>query len=249
MSKHIVLPHYATQLLVSLRAAAVALLLAGCHSPSEAPRTSLPPVSEQAELVALDTVRWSADSVTLTFIARDSSAHVRATPSQLTVQSDSDTESVLLYPDWCVDSSQPIYAGIYICDQAWLGFGEATDSLEIRRIVAVLNATVLFKVDGFGLTFRRVKVTFGTVDSVIGRALAFPAVRRAERATVFRWCDVSDILPPPPCPPWKLQGTFPIARSAARPRDGVIELTAGQVLRLRYQQPTGTLLSDTIVAP
>lgn len=172
----------------------------------------------------------------------DSTPHIEWRPTTLRVESDLGYDStVLAVPFTCLE---PNNSGLsFPFNFTWRScnrIGVETDSVLSESQVADLKAIVTgrlveshpFQTVPGAFSIFKVPVGREATAEAVRRAQGFAYVRNAFRISMDPECVRSDILPPPPCPPWFLFVRLPYSRQAS-PGDS-IPVRSGGWVRARY---------------
>ncbi len=204
------------------------------------------------------------DSLALVFIvtARDSTAHLNWWPTHLLVETDRGyREEILLHPWVCLEPSEdrkgedyPLSYDWWSCN--WVGVNNETVLVpnQIEEVEQEIGGRLIFEYELDSKSYQGAQYFF---EVSVGR----PSIQRAiDQISHFDYiqgdiyhptkaprCVLSDVIPPPPCPPWDLSTNLPISFEE-NPGDK-IPVHVGGWVRATYTQPDGTKRSTTLTVP
>jgi len=178
----------------------------------------------------------------------DSTLHRAWQPSQILVESDRGAHRVdLIAPTYCL---LPEGGGLpFPRDFTWwscYGTGINTDRLLTPSRVREIETLIGGRLSEF-LAFQTMPGGFYGFSGVIGEAATAEAQRRlstlSEVTAAYRieqtpFCILSDVVPPPPCPPWELALRIPFSFGPTPGGDTVAVSPTGWV-RVTYTQLNG----------
>jgi hypothetical protein len=189
--------------------------------------------------------------------ARDSTPHAEWRPSQFRLTTDRGFDStMLLVPFTCLEPNDsgmpyPFSFGWLACDLVGVQTSRLLSSDDVLYMERTLSGRLVYSRAFTGMPgavyWFRVPVGVESTAEAVRRASTLDGVTSAFRINQDPECVRSDVVPPPPCPPWTLEAVLPFSY-ASSPRDS-IPVRSGGWVRVSYTDQQGTTWSSEYQVP
>jgi hypothetical protein len=200
---------------------------------------------------------------------KDSTPHLNWLPTSLLVETDQGfSEEIMLIPFACIvpidDSPEefPFDVEWWSCNEININNGEVLTEEQIQEIEKVADARLsveyLFtSMKGGQYIFDLNQIGRSPIQEVIPKIKELPYITPIEdksedwkdvgHKNQFPRCWLSDIIPPPPCPPWYFFKRIRISLEGEK--ENHIPVQEGGWVKASYTLPDGTVKSTTFTIP
>lgn len=196
-------------------------------------------------------------AVVFSVTAQDSTPHLEAFPTRLLVETDRNYRSeVLLVPYACLEPTNsgldfPFNFDWLACDEVGINTNKVLSLAEIgeveRRVEGKLSLQRPFRTMPGGTYIFKTLVGPDAVATALRRIAGLRYVDQAYRPPHTPRCVLSDIVPPPPCPPWLLIRKMKFSHTDAPA--GVLPVSVDGWIRITYTQSNGVVKSTQFHFP
>ncbi|MBD3617518.1 MAG: hypothetical protein HUJ22_13205 [Gracilimonas sp.] len=206
----------------------------------------------------------------LQVVARDSTPHLNWLPTTLLVETDQGfSKEITLVPFACIVPIEnspeefPFNVEWWSCNTININNGKVLTEEQIHKIETVTNAQLsvkyIFKsIEGGQYMFDLYEIGRPAIQQAIQNINQLPFITPIEdekeewgetvgHANQFPRCWLSDIIPPPPCPPWSFFKRIRISLEGEK--ENHIPVQEGGWVKATYTLPDGTVKSTIFTIP
>ncbi len=251
--------------------AALGLSVGTCRSATAPQLPGVPTDPAQLPIVgAPEILRWTAplarpgesrpdSAIAVRITAPDSSFALDWRPTELLLETSAGFHrTILLHPPACLVPNPASGMGFpfnftwWVCDGVGINTSVVLTPERLREISAIAGGdttwTVSFKTSPGGYYEFRVGVGKAVTEAAVRRLSALPEVTEASRILNDPLCVISDIVPHPPCDPWRLVARHPYVLDRTAGGD-TIPLQRGGWVRATYALPDGSTRVTQVSVP